>query len=88
MKTQEKLNKLGQRHIQDCRQMVKNIWETMCREDDMPEGSKFVIFSEETLAKYGRFYNQALNRLTEAQVQYRNGGYVGLRIVNGRAVVS
>jgi len=57
----------------------------MCEEDDIPADSKFVVFSEDTNAKYQMYYNKALDELRRAIAEYQAGGYVGLRIVNGKA---
>ena len=84
-KTQERLNRQGEEAIVALRNTVRSIWQKMCEEDGIPADSSFVAFSGETERKYGPFYNQALRQLREAQAQYSAGGYVGLRIVNGRA---
>ena len=86
MNTATRLHKQGQDTIIAYRNTVKAIWETMCAADNIPAGSKFVIFSEETNAKYEVFYNKALNELRQAIAEYQAGGYVGLRIVKGRAI--
>ena len=85
MNAQEKLNRQGQRHIQGLKQSIKAIWQTMCDEDGIPADSTFVVFSDETNKKYQIYYNNAITQLWEAQAQYKAGGYVGLRIVNGKA---
>ena len=57
----------------------------MCKDDVIPADSKFVVFSDETNAKYGKYYNKSLDELRRAIAEYQAGGYVGLRIVNGKA---
>ena len=84
-KTQERLNRQGENTIIALRNTVRAIWEKMCAEDSIPADSSFVVFSDETNDKYGPFYNQALRQLSEARAAYSAGGYVGLRIVNGKA---
>ena len=84
-KLQERLNKQGESYILSLRNTVRAIWEKMCEEDSIPADSKFVVFSDETNGKYGPFYNAALRQLSEARAGYSAGGYVGLRIVNGKA---
>ena len=85
MTTQVKLNKQGQDYIEGLRQAVRQLWTTMCEADGIPPESTFVVFSDETNRKYQSFYNSALTQLREATSQYRAGGYVGLRIVEGKA---
>ena len=86
MNTATKLHRQGQQTIGKLQQTVKSIWQTMCEEDGIPADSKFVVFSDETNSKYGVYYNKALDELRRAIAEYQAGGYVGLRIVNGKAV--
>ena len=85
MNTATRLHRHGQQTIVGLQRTVKSIWNTMCEADDMPIDSKFVVFSEETNAKYQAYYNKGLDELHRAIAEYQAGGYVGLRIVNGRA---
>ncbi len=83
--TQTKLNRQGQQYIEGLRQTVKALWSKMCEEDGIPPDSKFVVFNDDTNKKYASFYNNALIQHREATSQYRAGGYVGLKIINGKA---
>ena len=83
--TQERLNRQGKDAIEALHNTVRSIWAKMCEVDGIPADSSFVIFSDETNDKYGPFYDQALSQLNEARASYRVGGYVGLRVVNGKA---
>ena len=80
MNTATKLHGHGQQTIVGLQRTVKSIWNTMCEADGIPEGSKFVIFSDETNAKFGLYYNKALDELSRTIAEYQAGGYVGLRI--------
>jgi hypothetical protein len=84
MPKQEEINREGTKYIEGLRQTVRELWGKMCEEDGIPKDSKFVVFSDKN--KFKPFYDKALQELWEAEAQYRNGGYVGLKIENGRAV--
>ena len=86
MNTAIKLHKQGQQTIVGLQRTVKSIWASMCEEDGIQANSKFVVFSEETNAKYQVYYNKALDELRRAIAEYQAGGYVGLQIVNGKAI--
>ena len=86
MNTAARLHRQGQQTIVDLQRTVKSIWNTMCEADGIPSDSKFVVFSEETNGKYGVYYNRAIDELRQAIAEYQAGGYVGLRIRNGKVV--
>ena len=86
MNTATKLHKQGQQTIVDWKQTVESIWNTMCEADGIPVDSKFVVFGDETNTKYEFFYNKAISELRQNIVEYQAGGYVGLRIVDGKAI--
>ncbi len=85
MTTQEMLNRQGQKYIKGLADMVHVLWEKMCEDVGIPEDSKFVEVSVLEASKYHKFYDIALCELWAAQREYAAGGYVGLRIVAGRA---
>jgi len=80
---QEAINRTGQKYIEGLGATVAQLWKQACGHDDIPPGSKFVVFSEDN--PYVIFYNKAMREFMEAMQQYRAGGYVGLRIYQGRA---
>jgi len=80
---QEAINRTGQKYIAGLKFTVAQLWRQACGHDDIPPGSKFVVFSEDN--PYVIFYNKAMREFMEAREQYRDGGYVGLRIDQGRA---
>ena len=45
---------------------VRALWATMCKADSIPENSKFVVFSEATLAAFGLAYDKAIASLRES----------------------
>ena len=83
MSKQEAINRTGQKYIEGLRAVVARLWQQACGHDDIPPGSKFVVFSEDN--PYVIFHNKAVGEFIEAMQQYRAGGYVGLRIDQGRA---
>ena len=85
MTTQVRLNRQAAATIAGWRNTVKSIWNTMCEADGIPVNSKFVVFSDETNAKYQKYYNTAMDELRRAIAEYQAGGYVGLRVINGKA---
>jgi len=80
---QEAINRTGQKYIEGLKATVAQLWKQACGHDDIPPGSKFVVFSEDN--PYVIFYNKAMREFMEAREQYRDGGYVGLRIDRGRS---
>lgn len=83
MTTQERINAQGRQHVADWAATVREFWRCACTQDGIPPESKFVVFSKTNAWAWA--YNQALKFYLEALGQYRAGGYVGLRIGNGRA---
>ena len=83
MTKQEGINRQGREYIAGLRAVVAQLWRQACDHDDIPPESKFVVFSDEN--PFTAFYNNAMRQLMEATQQYRAGGYVGLRIDQGRA---
>lgn len=83
MPTQERLNKHGQMYIAGLANTARQLWVKACEADGIPPESKFVVFSDGN--RFAVFYNLAVGQLLEARSEYAAGGYVGLRIVNGRA---
>jgi len=80
---QEEINRTGQKYIEGLRAVVAQLWKQACGHDDIPSGSKFVVFSEDN--PYVVFYNNVMKEFMEARKQYCAGGYVGLKIYQGRA---
>ena len=83
MTKQEAINRTGQKYIEGLRAVVAQLWQQACGHDDIPPGNKLVVFSEDN--PYVVFYNKAMREFMETMQQYRDGGYVGLRINQGRA---
>lgn len=83
MPTPDWIVRNGEVYIQGLRNTVQELWKRMCEEDGIPPDSRFVIFSPDN--KYQPLYNNALQELWNAQAQFKAGGYVGLKIVGGRA---
>lgn len=79
---QQQLNKHAQQTIAELQQVCQVLWRRCCEEDGVDPDSKFVVFSENN--KFVPFHNRAMQQLMEAREQYRQGGYVGLRIERGR----
>ncbi len=81
---QKKINKGGQAHITACAQAAKALWEKACEHDSVELGASFVVFSDEN--PWVPLRDKALREYWTAKREYQAGGYVGLRIENGRAV--
>lgn len=80
----EDLERTGRRHIDGLRAAVRQLWLKACEHDGVPSDSQFVVFNDDN--PYMPFYNSALAQLREAQAAFvPGGGYVGLRIKDGRA---
>ena len=81
---QVELNRKGQAYIAGLQAASRKLWELACKADGIEPTASFVVFSDYNRA--ARLLNQCRLQLVQAQADYRNGGYVGLRIVNGRAI--
>jgi len=75
---QERLNKGGEQYIQAGRNTIRALWRKMCEHDGIDPEASFAVFSPDN--PYQPFYEPALRQLREAEADYRNGGYVGLKI--------
>ena len=80
---QKQLNRKGQQYITHLAHAVSDLWRKCCEYDGIEPGSAFVVFSKEN--PYQGFYNQAVKQFIQAKVDYACGGYVGLKIVKGKA---
>lgn len=79
------IEKVGSDYIVGMTATVQQLWLAMCHEDGIEPTAQFVVFSETN--KYKPFYDRAMELLWEAKAAYRpGGGYVGLRIRDGKAV--
>ena len=82
----EDIEQAGFDHIADVRQAIRQLWVKMCEHDGIDPNASFVLFSDDN--PYTPFYNNAMKELQEAKAAHvPGGGYVGLRIDKGRAVV-
>lgn len=75
---QGKINAQGLAYIESIRATVAQLWQKACEQDGIPPESKFVVFSPDN--KYVQFHNRAVGILSQAEAEYRAGGYVGLKI--------
>jgi len=80
---QERINKQGQAYIAGLAATAKSLWALACNEDGIPVDSKFAVFSDGNRA--AKLHDRAMQQYFEARQQYADGGYVGLRIEQGRA---
>ena len=80
---QEKINQQGEDYINTLKRIVRGLWVKACEEDGIDPTAKFVVFSKEN--KCVPFHNKATRRLQEAEKEYAAGGYVGLKIEDGKA---
>jgi hypothetical protein len=80
---QERINRQGQQYIADLAATAYVLWRKACEEEGIPPDSIFVAFSDNN--QYAKFYDIALRTYLAAKAEYAAGGYVGLRIVNGKA---
>ena len=83
MPKQEQLNKQARDYIVGLRNTAQQLWIKACEFDGIPADSKFVVFSDEN--KFAKFYGIAMGQMFDARQQFADGGYVGLRIQQGRA---
>ena len=81
----EDIERAGFDHIADVRLAVRQLWVKMCEHDGIDPGAMFIVFSDDN--PYTPFYNKAMKELQESRFAHAHGGYVGLQIVKGRAVV-
>jgi len=82
MTTATKIDKQGKQYIADLAATVRQIWNQACDYDGILRDSRFVCFSGDN--PFLKFHVQSLNQYFEAVKAYRAGGYIGLRIKNGR----
>ena len=75
----------GSKHVQGWENTVRHLWRKCCEFDGIEPVSSFVVFSDAN--PYVKFYNTAVGKCQEAKNQLEHGGYVGLKIVNGKAVI-
>ena len=80
---QAQLNKRGQQYLKSLATAVSDLWHKCCEHEGVEPGAPFVVFSKDN--PYQGFYNQAIKQLLHAQAEYLAGGYVGLKIVDGKA---
>jgi len=61
---------------------AKWVWDSAyksaCKHDDIPEDSKFVVFSDDN--PFRQFVDIAASQYFDMLAQYRAGGYIGLQI--------
>lgn len=82
----EQIERAGFKYLAGLKATERKLWAKMCEHDDIPAGSSFVVFSEDN--PYTPFHDKLLCEIREAQSAFvPGGGYIGLRIVNGKASV-
>ena len=82
----EKIERAGFKRIADLEYAVRQSWKAACKHDGIEPGSKFVVFSDDN--PFVKFKDAAQRELWEARAMHvPGGGYVGLTIKNGRAVI-
>jgi hypothetical protein len=84
MPKQEELNRKGKAYIAGLKFAVGAAWKKACEHDGIDPKTSFAVFSERN--PFNRFYQAAMSEYLSACREYAAGGYVGLRIVHGRAV--
>lgn len=81
----EKIERRGFKHLASLEATRQQLWTTMCQHDGIPSDSSFVVFSDDN--PFAPFHDKLLKEIREARATFvPGGGYLGLRIVNGRAV--
>ena len=83
MAQQDRLNKQAVKHLSGLRNAIKALWVKACEHDEIPAGSMFVVFSDDN--PYVKFHSIAMRQYQADRKAFADGGYVGLRIVNGKA---
>lgn len=53
-------------------------WESACKHEGIPVDSQFVIFSNDN--PFVPFYEKARSQYVNALIEYKSGGYIGLKI--------
>ena len=83
----EKIERTGFAHIQALEYTRRRLWESACRHDDIEPDSGFVAFSDDN--PFVEFMEPVDTQLREAYAACQpGGGYVGLRIKDGKAATS
>ena len=59
------------------------LWRRACEHDGIAEDSRFAVLSDDN--PYTKWLNLAMAELSRTRREYEAGGYVGLKIENGRA---
>lgn len=82
-----KIENVGFKYIENLKYIIKQLWEKCCEYDNIPKDSKFVVFSKNNPYEY--FYEKAFNEYMYAIITtVPGGGYTGLIIKNGKAIVT
>ena len=82
----EEIERAGARHIEGLAATVRQLWAKACQHDGIPADAGVVVFSKDN--PYVPFHDKAMRELQEARAAFvPGGGYVGLRIENGRATL-
>jgi hypothetical protein len=79
----ERERKSGLEYIADLQATVRQIYQSACKHDGLPEDTKFAIFSKDN--PFVPFYEKAISQSRDAMREYSEHGYCGMQIVNGRA---
>ena len=82
---QERMNMGGQAYIAGLANTAKALWVKACEHDGIPPDSSFVVFSDDN--PWVPLRDKAMRGYWAAKREYQAGGYVGLRIQNGRASI-
>ena len=81
-----KIEQRGREHIASLQSAISDLWQAMCKEDGIEPNSMFIVFSDGNT--FTPFYDKAVQQLQEAKIAFQpGGGYVGLRIKNGKAML-
>ncbi len=82
----DRIERRAREHIASLQSAISDLWQAMCKEDGIDPNSMFIVFSDDNIFK--PFYDKAVQQLWEAKSAYHpGGGYVGLRIENGKATL-
>lgn len=82
---QTKLNKKGLAHMAALAAVCRQLWTKACEFDGIESSASFVVFSEGN--PFVPFREKAVTELMRAKQEYAAGGYVGLTIEGGKAVL-
>ena len=81
---QSRLDKQGEGYLATLQQALRDNWKQACEHDGIPPDSSFVVFSSDN--PYIEVRGRIQEHYWENLAAYKVGGYVGLRIKEGRAI--